>query len=132
MKARRGHYLGTEVDGVWHRRYRENGWLARGLGVYWIEGELFRFRRYLTRAPLSIPLRRVQAVELAAWHAGRWVAGKRAIKLVWDRDGTILSSGFVFTRTAAQAAEQALELQGLVSSLRGQKPDTSSPTLPQV
>ena len=117
MERRRGHYLGTEVDGVWYRRYRKDGLFARGLGEYWLDGDLLRFRRYLTRTPLSIPLRRVRAVETGAWHSGRWVAGVRAIKLVWEHDGKLLSSGFVFTRTASEAAEQARELQDHIARL---------------
>ena len=118
MEHPRGHYLGTEIDGVWHRRYRENGLFARGLGEYWIEGDVLRFRRYLTRKPLSIPLGRVQSVELGKWHAGRWVGSERAIKLIWEKEGKQLSSGFVFTRTAPEAAQQASELRELISRLR--------------
>lgn len=118
MENQRGHYLGTEIDGKWHRRYRKDGLFARGLGDYWIEDDVLRFRRYLTREPLSIPLRQVQAVELGNWHAGRWVGSKRAIKLVWEHEGKQLSSGFVFTRTAPEAAQQADELRELISRFR--------------
>jgi hypothetical protein len=118
MKRRRGHYLGTEVDGVWHKRYRNDGLFARGLGEYWIEGDVLRFRRYLTRTPLGIPLRRVEAVELGKWHAGRWVGGERAIKLNWAHQGLQLCSGFVFTRTGLEAVKQAAELRDMISQLR--------------
>lgn len=118
MEERRGHYLGTEIDGRWYKRYRQDGLFARGLGDYWIEGDVLRFRRYLTREPLSIPLRRVQSVELGRWHAGRWVGAERAIKLVWEDEGKRLSSGFVFTKTAAEAEKQAGELRDLIASLR--------------
>ena len=117
MERRRGHYLGTEIDGAWHRRSRKNGLFARGLGEYWIDGDALRFRRYMTRTPFTIPLRRVRAVELGAWHAGRWVVGERAIKLVWEDEGRLLSSGFVFTRTAGGAARRVRELQDLIASL---------------
>ena len=118
MEERRGHYLGTEIDGRWYKRYRQDGLFARGLGDYWIEGDVLRFRRYLTREPLSISLRRVQSVEIGNWHAGRWVGAKRAIKLIWDNQGKVLSSGFVFTKTAAEAEKQAGELRDLIASLR--------------
>ena len=118
MEERRGHYLGTEIDGRWYKRYRQDGLFARGLGDYWIEGDTLRFRRYLTREPLSIPLRRVQSVELGKWHAGRWVGAERALKLIWENEGQVLSSGFVFTKTAAEAAKRAGELQALISGLR--------------
>jgi hypothetical protein len=115
MQGRRGHYLGTEVEGAWYRRYRKRGWLARGLGEYWIEDETLHFRRYMTSTLLKIPLWQVKSVQLGSWHAGRWVAGKRAIKLVWQEQGTLLSSGFVLTRTAAAAVEQAEALRRLIS-----------------
>lgn len=118
MKRRRGHYLGTEIDGKWHKRYRQDGLFARGLGDYWIEGDVLFFLRYLTRTPLTIPLRRVEAVELGKWHSGRWVGSGRAIKLIWRHDGNQLSSGFVLTRTAAEALRQADELRELISSFR--------------
>jgi len=117
MEPARGHYLGTEIGGKWHRRYREDGFFARGLGEYWIDGDILQFRRYLTKTPLSVPLRRVQAVELGRWHAGRWVGAERAIKLIWEHEGKQLSSGFVFTRTSLEAARHARELRYLVTRL---------------
>jgi hypothetical protein len=92
--------------------------LARGLGEYWIDDDSLCFRRYLTRNPIRVPLRRVVAVERGKWHAGRWVGGERAIKLVWERDGIQLSSGFVLTRTAAEAETRASELRALIAKLR--------------
>ncbi len=121
MKPKRGHYLGTEIDGVWHKRYRENGMLARGLGEYWIEGDELCFRRYLTKKPIRIPLARVTSVELGKWHAGRWVGSERAIKLVWDKDGRRLSSGFVLTRTSLQAATRGRELRDLIAKLTSER-----------
>jgi len=118
MERERGHYLGTEIDRKWYKRYRQDGLFARGLGDYWIDGDVLLFQRYLTRTPLSIPLRRVEAVELGKWHAGRWVGGERAIKLIWEHDGKQLSSGFVFTRTAPEAVRRADELRELISSFR--------------
>jgi hypothetical protein len=37
--------------------------------------------------------------------------------LLWEHDGKLLSSGFVFTRTASEAAEQARELQDHIARL---------------
>ena len=47
IKKRRGHYLGTEVDGKWWSRYRKDGFFARGLGKYWIENSFLYFLRHL-------------------------------------------------------------------------------------
>jgi hypothetical protein len=117
MERERGHYLGTEIDGKWHRRYREDGLFARGLGEYWIEDGALRFRRFLTKTPFSVPLRSVRKVELGRWHAGRWVGSERAIKLIWEHRGKVLSSGFVFTRTPIEAAQRARELRDSISRL---------------
>jgi hypothetical protein len=43
IEKRRGHYLGTEIDEKWWRRYRKDGFLARGLGEYWIENSFYIF-----------------------------------------------------------------------------------------
>lgn len=117
MEPRRGHYLGTEVDDMWHKRYRKGGMLARGLGEYWIEEDQFCFRRYLTKTPIRIPLRRVTSVRLGKWHAGRWVGSERAIKLVWEHEGITLSSGFVLTRSSLEAATRARELRNSIEAL---------------
>jgi hypothetical protein len=61
---------------------------------------------------------RVHAVKRGKWHAGRWVGTERAIKLIWEHDGNQLSSGFVLTRTAPEAARRAGELRELISSFR--------------
>lgn len=117
MKPRRGHYLGTEIDGAWHKRYRKEGMFARGLGEYWIQGDELCFRRYLTKKALRIPLRKVTSIGIGKWHAGRWVGSKRAIKLVWEREGMQLSSGFVLTRTSSEAAARCRELRELIDGL---------------
>lgn len=115
MERERGHYLGTEIDSKWHRRYREGGLFARGLGEYWIEDGALQFRRFLTKTPFSIPLGSVREVELGRWHAGRWVGSERAIKLIWEHQGKHLSSGFVLTRTSLEAARRARELRDLIA-----------------
>jgi len=100
---RRGHYLGTEVDERWWRRYAQEGFLARGTGTWWLDDEAFRFHRTLTRAPLAIAFADVLEVKLGRWHAGRWAGGAPVVKLVWARDGARLGSGFVIGRDPREA-----------------------------
>jgi hypothetical protein len=109
--ARRGRYLGTEIDGKWWRRYRGRGFFARGSGRYWSDAEAFRFLRYLTRTPLEIPFARVSAVEIGSWHAGRWTAGIPIVKIIWGEDGHRLSSGFVVSGGRA-------EVDSVISEIR--------------
>jgi hypothetical protein len=113
--ARRGHYVGTEVDGRWWRRYRRRGFFARGNGTYWADSEAFRFLRYLTRTPLAIPFPRVSAIETGTRHAGRWLMGVPIVKIVWEDDGRRLSSGFVVSR-------DPLEIENVVAELRSRIP----------
>lgn len=95
---RRGHYLGTEIDGQWWRRYTQDGWLARGLGEYWMDASAFYFRRYLTKAPLVIALRDIVELKSGKWHSGRWAGGAPVVKMIWIKDGQRLGSGFVLAR----------------------------------
>ncbi len=94
-----GHYLGTVRDGIWYRRYRNDGFLARGLGRFWCQDGELHFRRFLIRKPIVIPLNAVSRVSLKAWHAGRWAGVPRIIVLEWQKDGLDLQSGFVLTRS---------------------------------
>ena len=59
-------------------------------------------------------------MKVGKWHAGRWLISERVIKLIWENDGRLLSSGFVLTRTAVEAAEQAETLRALVARHQAQ------------
>jgi hypothetical protein len=93
-----GYYLGTEIDNKWWRRYRHDGFFARGNGTYWFEEQSFQFLRYLTSKPLRIPYRQIDWIKLGAWHAGRWTVGRPIVKLGWHWEGMQLSSGFVVAK----------------------------------
>ena len=111
-----GHYLGTVVDGIWYRRYRKDGFLARGLGRFWVEDGCLHFRRFLTRKPIVIPLRAVTRVARTAWHAGRWAGVRRIIVLVWERDGAELHSGFVLTRSHREVETAIARIEAAVAA----------------
>jgi hypothetical protein len=95
---RPGHYLGTEIDEKWWKRYRKNKFLARGKGEYWFEGEVLHFRRYLTKNPIKIPLARLIDVKIGRSHAGQLSLKSLVLKLIWENEGMVLSSGFIFSR----------------------------------
>jgi hypothetical protein len=109
MDRKPGHYLGTEIDERWWKRYTRDGFFARGNGVFWYDSEAFYFLRFLTKNPLMIVFRDIEGFQLDSWHAGRWVWRRRAIKFKWHHLGQDLSSGFVLTQTEAQA-RQLIEL----------------------
>lgn len=97
-QLRRGHYLGTEIEEKWWRRYWKDGLLARGVGEFWIENSALFFRRYLTERLIVIPFEDLIDVKLGKWHCGRWAAGAQVVKIVWRKKGKRLSSGFIFSR----------------------------------
>jgi hypothetical protein len=116
MEKKRGHYLGTEVDEKWYKRYRKDGFFIRGNGEYWFEEDGLYFRRYLTKQPLVVPFHQIRQVKLGSWHAGKWVIAKRVIKLVWEKDGQTLSSGFILARGKADTEMLKSELELRISS----------------
>lgn len=107
----RGHYLGTEIDQTWWKRYRNNKFFARGNGEYWFDDQAFYFRRYLTKQPLAVPFAKVTELKIGRSHAGRWLWRSRVLKLIWRQDGTRLSSGFVVGRDQAETEEVMTELR---------------------
>ena len=97
-EKRRGSYLGTEIDEKWWRRYRRDGLLARGIGEFWIESSSLSFRRNLTDLPIVIPFVDMLDVKVGKWHSGKWAGGALVVKIIWNKIGNRLSSGFVFSR----------------------------------
>lgn len=97
-----GHYLGTEIDGKWWRRYRRDRMFARGNGTWRQDATALHFKRFFLKS-FAIPFAAVTDVQLGKWHAGRWAAGYPVIKLIWRKDGLCLGSGFVLTRSLDEA-----------------------------
>ncbi len=110
-EKRRGHYLGTEIEERWWRRYTGEGLLARGIGEYWFEGSSLYFLRYLTQEPIVMDLRKALEVKVGKWHSGRWAGGSPVVKIVWRRNDVRLSSGFVLSK-------HARETEALVERIR--------------
>jgi hypothetical protein len=118
IQTRRGHYMGTEIGEVWYRRYREDGFFARGNGEYYLTPDALHFRRYLTKQELIIPFDRVIEIKLGKWHSGQWAAFRTVIKLVWKRGDLVLSSGFILSRTEMETQALKTQLSDLVASAR--------------
>jgi hypothetical protein len=113
IEKKRGHYLGTEIDETWWRRYTRDGFLARGLGEYWIDASALLFQRYLTGTPLVIPFAEMVDVAVGKWHSGRWAGGTPVVKIAWERSGSRLSSGFVLSRDARETDEMVRKIRSL-------------------
>lgn len=109
-----GHYLGTEINGKWWRRYTKDGLLARGNGVYLVDASAFYFRRNLTDTPIVIPFRDVIDVKIGKWHSGRWAFGQPVVKIVWYKAGIRLSSGFILSRDLSETNALVQQIRLLV------------------
>ncbi len=110
-----GHYLGTEKENKWWRRYREDGYLARGIGEFWLDDKTLFFKRNLTQKPLTILIRDIVEVKTGKWHSGRWAGGAPVVKVVWNREDTVLSSGFVFSREGLETAQYVQRIEAAMS-----------------
>ena len=111
----KAHYLGTEIDEKWWKRYRKNKFFARGNGEYWFDNTALYFRRYLTKHPIEIPFAKVIEMKIGKSHAGRWLLGSRVLKIIWENDGMKLSSGFVFSRNQQETEAVMAEFKRSVS-----------------
>jgi hypothetical protein len=109
MQPTTGLYVGTDVGGRWWDRYTRDGFFPRGNGMLWTDARGLSFHRLLAREPLHIPWSVVTAIDWAAFHAGRWSWGRRALRVWWARDGLELRSGFLMAGSRA-GLEQALEV----------------------
>jgi hypothetical protein len=112
---RRGHYLGTEIDEKWWKRYTREGFFARGNGEYWCDDEAFYFLRYLTRDPIVIPFDKVSDLKIGTWHCGRWAWGNPIIKLLWSHQGQSLSSGFILSHEKSEVQRYVDEIAQRIS-----------------
>lgn len=107
MTEGEGHYLGTEIDGKWYRRFMAPGFFARGKGRWRIADGGLYFKRIMLREELCIPFPAVTGVRRGAWHSGQWLIRKVVVKVDWRHEGQDLCSGFVFGRTPEQAVQMA-------------------------
>ena len=112
---RKGHYLGTEIDEKWWKRYKKDKFFARGNGEYWLDDTAFYFRRYLTKHPIQIPFEKIVEVKIGKSHAGRWLLGSRVLKLIWQKEGMKLTSGFIVSRNHQDTEAVMADLMRILS-----------------
>ncbi len=111
INTKTGLYLGSEIYGKWWKRYTRDNMLARGNGRYWNDEKTFYFLRYLTRDPISIPFEDIKVFKTGKWHSGKWALGHTVLKIVWNKNGLLLSSGFL-------AAKNKSDTEILISELK--------------
>ena len=113
-----GLYMGTEIDGKWWKRYKNDGFFARGNGQYNYSEKAFYFYKYLAKEPIVIPLNSIIGFEIGKWHAGKWGAGLPVLKLIWEKDSLLLSSGFLLSKNRDGIERIITELKHLSSSAK--------------
>ena len=91
-----GNYLGTEINEKWWRRYTGDKMLARGMGTFTCEKNTIAFKRYLIKQAVQIDVAKIREFKIGKSHSGQWAGGKEILKVVWDKEGRKLSSGFTF------------------------------------
>jgi len=94
IQKRPGQYLGTRVDHKWWRRYNKEGFFTRGVGEYWVKDSSLFFQHRAKRKPIRLPLRGLTEIKVCP--CKKRTKGILIFKLVWEKDGHRLSSGFVF------------------------------------
>lgn len=114
VDEKKGHYLGTEIDRTWWKRYRKDGLFARGNGKLWMDEEGIRFHKLLTRKPLLIRWDEISGARLGRWHAGRWGVRHPILKVDFVRDGRELSAGFILSSDWQQMQRLADDLTAKV------------------
>ena len=112
---RKGQYLGTEIDEKWWKRYKKDKFFARGSGEYWIDDTGLHFHRYLTKDPIEVPFAKIIEVKIGKSHAGRWLLRSQVLKLIWERDGMKLSSGFIVSRNQRETEAVMADLKSRLS-----------------
>lgn len=111
----KGLYLGTEINEKWWKRYVKGGFLARGNGEFWIDDKGFYFLRYLIREPIFIPFESMVEIKPGKWHSGKWVFGNLILKIIWKKDGLMLSSGFLVSKNKKEIIELKKTLEGKIN-----------------
>jgi len=106
-----GYYFGTEIDRKWWKRYKKEGFFSRGNGKYDYDEKAFYFYKYPSDKPIIIPLRKISEFEIGKWHAGKWGMGMPVLKIIWESDDLLLSSGFLLSKNRS-------DIENIISDLK--------------
>lgn len=111
----KGLYLGTEINEKWWKRYTKDKFLSRGNGEFWHDESGFYFLRYLTKEPIFIPFSSIIGIEIGKWHSGKWAFGNLILKIIWQKDGLKLSSGFIVFKNKEETLKLKQELENALN-----------------
>lgn len=119
QQRKKGNYFGTEIDRAWYKRFRDDGFFARGNGELWLEQDGLCFLRLLTRKPLRVGWEEMTGVRLGKWHAGRWAAGRPVLKVDFHRHGRELTAGFLLSSSWPEMEAFSVDLGRKIESVNG-------------
>ena len=108
---KRGNYFGTEVDGKWWKRYRKQGFFARGNGEFDLDATGIQFHKKLTQKPMVITWSEIESASLGKWHAGRWAMGHPILRVEFVRDGESLVAGFQLSRDWSEMEQLSADIE---------------------
>lgn len=114
LKGIAGKYFGTEIDEKWWKRYTKDKMLARGNGEFSYDQDAIKFLRKLTKSPIEIYFNEIEDIKIGKWHSGQWGAGQTIIKVVWKKNGQILSSGFSIAMNDTETSNVISELNRIL------------------
>lgn len=103
--------MGTEINEKWWKRYKKDGFFARGKGTFWYDETAFYFQKYLTKDPMVIPFEHIIDIKIGKWHAGQWGGGIPVMKIIWKKDDLLLSSGFLLSKNREKTETIITDLQ---------------------
>lgn len=89
-----GKYFGTEINEKWWRRYTKDKMFARGNGTFAYNENSISFLRMLNKVPIEIEFKEITGFKTGKWHSGQWGAGRKILKIIWEKNNQVLSSGF--------------------------------------
>ena len=118
MIKRQADYAGTEIDEKWYKRYTKDSSFGRGMSDFWYDDNYFYIQRHLSDTPVKIPLRLVKAVKTGKWHSGKFSPLAPFIKIVWEKDGTVLSSGILVADNKFKVELVKSEIQAKVKNAK--------------
>ncbi|HDT15401.1 MAG TPA: hypothetical protein ENN55_04245 [Firmicutes bacterium] len=118
MKGRNGSYAGTEAGGKWYSSYTDENFGASFTGLFYADESIIYFKKENSERVLKIPLRSVRRIEKGKLHAGKWLFNSTIVKIVWEKNGMELSSGFVFSRREFETQLAMQEIKNAVEDAK--------------
>ena len=90
-------YAGTQMADKWYKIYKKDLFWVRGNGKIWLGDDRIHFLRIGLKKEILIPCKSIKDIKFGYWHCRGWQIWL-TIKVIWEREGQLLSTGFVVSR----------------------------------